>query len=440
MGFNNIISVISNDEALIEQISSKLVLLRDLDKIISNSYEGAMEFLNKEIPNVIILHCQKDDALALELIKKIRQDKILKQTPILLLDEFNSRETIIDAFDSGINDMLEFPCENHQLLIRTIWCIQKDELNTNIRTNSDFMKQLGVLNKSGIYEKDYCKDFLKSQLETVKERKMNACLMLITPKLAENSNLDNFIEVINKSVRLNDIVAAKNDNEFYIFLPKTKLNGVYPVFERINKNLNQTCQTSASVIELKGEYPENIEELLENSLKRAKEETNALIVASSAFLKDPNAGINLSKQKPVEANNLDIEVLAKHAEISQGEKENSKIYRQAYRQKCKVVFEPVFEKYQNIINAKIKDVSTRYEATVDKTVFAALKNNVRASLTITYGGMYKARVDSAIMHFGIAKSSNTIALDFVDLNFKKLSEILEELYGEFKKYLETNAN
>ena len=54
--------------------------------------------------------------------------------------------------------------------------------------------------------------------------------------------------------------------------------------------------------------------------------------------------------------------------------------------------------------------------------------------------MYKARVDSAIMHFGIAKSSNTIALDFVDLNFKKLSEILEELYGEFKKYLETNAN
>ena len=325
MGFNNIISVISNDEALIEQISSKLVLLRDLDKIISNSYEGAMEFLNKEIPNVIILHCQKDDALALELIKKIRQDKILKQTPILLLDEFNSRETIIDAFDSGINDMLEFPCENHQLLIRTIWCIQKDELNTNIRTNSDFMKQLGVLNKSGIYEKDYCKDFLKSQLETVKERKMNACLMLITPKLAENSNLDNFIEVVNKSVRLNDIVAAKNDNEFYIFLPKTKLNGVYPVFERINKNLNQTCQTSASVIELKGEYPENIEELLENSLKRAKEETNALIVASSAFLKDPNAGINLSKQKPVEANNLDIEVLAKHAEISQGEKENSKI-------------------------------------------------------------------------------------------------------------------
>ena len=154
-------------------------------------------------------------------------------------------------------------------------------------------------------------------------------------------------------------------------------------------------------------------------------------MASSTYSKDPNAGINLAKQPPAQQNKQNV----KTNNISQNDEKTSKLYLQAYKQKCKIVFEPVFEKYYNLILAKIKDVKVKYEVNVDKTVFVIYKNNVRANLSIMYGGLYKAQINTAITSFDITKSSNTITLDFVQLNFKKLSQILDELCVEFKNYV-----
>lgn len=438
MGFNNTITVISNNEALVRQISDKLVLLRDLDKVTNSTQKDAVEFLKNQLPNVIMLHCAKDDPDTLKLIKDIRNESILFETPILFLDDNCSRETIIDAFDSGINDILKVPCEDHELLIRAIWCIQKDEMNTNRQTKLGFMKDLGIIQPdTGVYTQKYCEEFLKNELEHVMNHKTSACLMLITPdsKYPGYKNPKEFLDVINKSIRLNDSVAIKDVDEFYIFLPKTKLNGVYPVFERINNNLGVDCGANASVIEIKDERFEAVKDLLQEALNKAKEETNALIVASSLYSKDPNAGINLAKQPPVEQKTkTKAQELARKVEMSPDDDRKNKLFRQAYRQKCKIVFEPVFEKYQNHINSKIKDVTVRYEVTVEKTKFTMAKNNLRAALSITYGGNYKARIDTALVYCDITKNTNTAVLDFVQLNFQKLSQILEELYIEFKNY------
>lgn len=438
MGFNNTITVISNDEALIEQISAKLVLLRDLDKVTSSPKESAVDFLKTQIPNVIMLHCSNDDTDALHLIKKIREDEILNEIPILFLDENCSRETTIDAFDAGVTDILKCPAQDHELLIRAIWCIQKDETNTNRQTRLEFMKELGIIQPdTGVYTQKYCEEFLKSELNHAASHKANACLMVITPdsKFPGYKNPKEFLEVINNSIRLNDSVAIKDVDEFYIFLPKTKLNGVYPVFERINNNLGVDCGANAAVIEVRDEKLETVKELLQDALNKAKQETNALIVASGINTKDPNAGINLAKQPPIEPKKeLNIEKLAKKVEMSPDDEKKLKLYRQAYRQKCKIVFEPVFEKYQNHIRAKIKDATVKYEITVDKTKFTIAKNNVRASLQITYGGMHKVKIDTALVCCDITKSANSVILDFVQLNFQKLSQILEELYIEFKNY------
>ena len=75
-----------------------------------------------------------------------------------------------------------------------------------------------------------------------------------------------FLDVVKKTVRLNDSVAIKDVDEFYIFLPKTKLNGVYPVFERINNNLGVDCGANASVIEIKDERFDSVKNLLQDAL------------------------------------------------------------------------------------------------------------------------------------------------------------------------------
>lgn len=434
MGFNNTITLISNDEELVEQISSKLVLLRDLDKITNCSFDNAIDFLKNQLPNVIIIHCLNDNPDAIKLIKDIKNNPVISQVPILFLDDNCSREIIIDAFDNGISDILKYPTHDYELLIRTIWCIQKDDLNTSISTQFEFMKTLGMIQPdTGVYTQKYCEEFLKSQIENAISHKISSCLMLVTPdsKYPGYKNPKEFLEVIKKSIRINDSVAIKDVDEFYIFLPKTKLNGVYPIFERINTNLGVDCGANASVMEIKNEKFDSAKEFLQEALVKAKEETNSLIVASSTYSKDPNAGINLAKQPPAQQNKQNV----KTNNISQNDEKTSKLYLQAYKQKCKIVFEPVFEKYYNLILAKIKDVKVKYEVNVDKTVFVIYKNNVRANLSIMYGGLYKAQINTTITSFDITKSSNTITLDFVQLNFKKLSQILDELCVEFKNYV-----
>ena len=444
MGFNNTITIISNSEKLVEQISEKLVLLRDLDKVTSSSQKDAVDFLKNQLPNVIMLHCANNDPEALNLIKQLKSEALLSRIPILLLDENCSRETVIDAFDAGVCDILKIPCEDHELLIRVIWCIQKDEINTNRQTQFDFMKDLGIIQPdTGVYTQKYCEEFLKNEVEHTIKHKAHACLMLITPddKYPGYKNPKEFLDVINKSVRLNDSVAIKDVDEFYVFLPKTKLNGVYPVFERINNNLGVDCGANASVIEIKEERFEAIKNLLQEALNKAKQETNALIVASDIYSKNPNAGINLAKQALVELKEkTTAKKLAQKTDMTPDENKQNKLFRQAYRQKCKIVFEPVFEKYQNHINNKIKDVTVRYDVTVEKTNFVMYKNNTRATLSITYGGLYKARIDTSIVHCDITKNSNSVVLDFVQLNFQRLSQILEELYIEFKNQLKASGS
>ncbi len=442
MGFTNTITLISNNEEQIEQITSKLVLLRDLDKVTSCSFDGATDFIKRHSPNVIIIHCSNDNPDALKLIKEVKEQDLISQVPILFLDDFCSRETIIDAFDAGISDILKYPCQDYELLIRTIWCIQKEEININNQSKNKFMKLLGVMQPdTGVYTQKYCEEFLKSEFEQVHKHKINACLMLITPdtKYPGYKNPKEFLEVINKSIRLNDSVAIKDIEEFYIFLPKTKLNGVYPIFERINKNLGVDCGANASVLEIKDEKFDSAKELLQEALKKAKEETNALIVASGTYSKDPNAGKNLAKQALSDTNKkISPQNLAQKTDIALDDEKKSKLYRQAYRQKCKVVFEPVFEKYQNHIMSKIKDASVKYSANVDKTNFTMRKNNICATLSITYGNQYKARIDTAIISFDVTKNTNSIVIDFVQLNFQKLSQILDELYIEFKSYIKNS--
>ncbi len=438
MGFHNTITVVSSSEELTNQIGSKLVLLRDLDQITNCSFENALDFLKNKLPNVIIIHCSKDNPDALELVKSIKKTSILSQIPILFLMEDCTRESVIDAFDNGVSDIIKYPAEDYELLIRAIWCIQKDDFNTNRQTQFEFMKTLGIIQPdTGVYTQKYCEEYLKSELEHIATHKIDTCLMLITPdsKYPGYKNPKEFLDVIKKSVRINDSVAIKDVDEFYIFLPKTKLNGVYPVFERINSNLGVDCGANAAVIQIKDEKYETVKELLQETLNKAKEETNALIVASGAYSKDPNAGINLAKESLKQTQEEPDKKNGQKSNLTSGNTKELKLYRQAYRQKCKVVFEPVFEKYENFVNSKIKDVKTKYEVSVEKTSFVMYKNNVRATFSITYGGLYKARIDTHISVFDVTKSTNTFILDFVQLNFQKLSQILDELYVEFKNYI-----
>ncbi len=421
----NTVVIVSNKQDIINHISQKLVLLRDLDKIKSCSIDEAQNMLDGFNPNVLILHCNKNDKAALDLIKHLKNHELYKNLPILFLNENCSRETIIEAFDNNISDVLFMPIIDYELLIRVIWALEKHEMNLCIESQKQFLTTLGIMEaESDVYCRKYCNDFLKNEIEQTKKYSQRACLLLVAPdkKYPNNKTDKEFIQIIKKAIRLNDSVVMKDNKQFYVYLKKTKLNGAYSVFERINNNLGIEAGANAGVVEIQNQKFEDIIEALDAALEKANENTNSLIVASDFYSSSDepkmvfDEGATLPQLKRKKEEKID---------------ENSvKLYNQAYKRKLKVVIIPVFKKFENLIRTKHHDFIVK-SYVGQKSLFAFTKKGITASLALNYDGLENISVQLAIVENSQKRLYEVDTVDFNILDYKKLSLLLSGLSEKF---------
>ena len=286
MSFNNIIAIIGDKFDAINVITSKLVLLRDLDKIVDTNLENAVEFLCQTMPNVIILHAKGDSEESIKALKDIKENELLRNIPVLLYSEECTKEFLIDAFDLGISDIIKTPIADWELLIRVIWCIQKNEITINTDSRNNFLTNLGIIeDKTGFYTEEYAEQLLNAEIDSAIKYKNPSCLMLVGPDdkfFVQKSALLNGI--IKKSVRLNDSVGIREDGKYYIYLPKTKLNGAYAVFERINNNLGFDFNVNAAVAEIDDKNFREVKDMLDSTYLKTKGQSNVLLKIGRAHV------------------------------------------------------------------------------------------------------------------------------------------------------------
>ena len=395
----NTVVVVSDRQELVNQISQKLVLLRSLDKIKSCSIEEAQNMLEGFSPNVLILHCDNNNIHALNLIKQLKAQELYKNLPILLINENCSRETVIEAFDNGISDVLFMPIIDYELLIRVIWCLQKNELNLKNESRNNFMTTLGIVQSdTGVYTQKYCEEFLRNEIAQTRKYSQHACILLIAPdkKYPEYKNPRDFINIIKNSIRVNDSVVIKDVDEFYVYLQKTKLNGAYSVFERINTNLGIDAGANAGVVEVQEQKFEDIIEALNAALVKANENTNSLIVASDFYSKTDKPTLNLDTPKTLMERGAmqaipikDMDRNIKQPTPNGFDKNSVKLFNQAYKRKLKVVVAPAFKKYENILRIKQQDFAINsYVGT--KSLFSVSSGVVSATFNLEYDGLVSA--------------------------------------------------
>ena len=435
----NTVVIVSDRQELINQISSKLVLLRNLDKIKSCSIEEAQNMFDGYSPNVLILHCDNNNTHSINLIKQLKKHELYKNLPILLINENCSREVIIEAFDSGISDVLFMPVIDYELLIRVIWCLKKNELNLSIESRLNFLTNLGIVQPdTGVYTQKYCDEFLKNEISQTRKYSQRACLLLISPdkKYPNYKSPKDFIAIIKKSIRLNDSVIIKDVDKFYIYLQKTKLNGAYSVFERINTNLGIDSGANAGVVEIQEQSFEDIKEALDAALEKACENTNSLIVASDFYsdiksptinLETPSEAIKSRQKRPSKdpvSNNTVKDVK------SAFDKNSIKLFNQAYNRKLKVVIAPAFKKYENILRIKKQEFAIN-SYTGAKSLFSVSSGDVCASMAIEYDGIEHALVRLTIMDNDQKRLFETETIDFTILDYRRVSLMLNELIDKF---------
>ena len=375
MSSDNVVAVISNNSEITEFINSKLVLLRDIDKVEHTNTIDAMENITHQIPHIIILHAEANDIKRVRLVQEIKQNSDLKQTPVILVSQKCSPDYLVEMFNAGISDIILAPIKEHELLFRVMWNIRKSEENDHIELQNKFLANLGIIQtETGFYNEKYFDEFMSSQVEYAKNHKQQACIMYIQAENLElKDDIKAFPKIIKKSVRLNDWVGIAGKNKYFVFLPKTKLNGTFAVFERLKKNSGLDFKINASVVEISDKPFDKIQEVLVNSIQNTDDKGSSLIVASDTIAKQKEASkINIINDEEIDKafraiiksnkDNLDLnlekikeksvmDVILEETDDAVDKSDdmeirNAIVFKQVYKNKCRLVIEPVFKRYK----------------------------------------------------------------------------------------------
>ena len=120
------------------------------------------------------------------------------------------------------------------------------------------------------------------------------------------------------------------------------------------------------------------------------------------------------------------------------DKNSIKLFNQAFLRKVKVVINPVFKKYENILRIKKQDFAIN-SYTGNKSMFSVSSGDVCASMAIEYDGIEHALVRLTITDNDQKRLFETETIDFTILDYRKLSLMLNELIDKFIIILKKKA-
>ncbi len=487
MSSNNQIAIISDSDFAVQEITNMLVLLRDVDKVECYDYFDAEDAIKNKVPNVIILHSNENDKNSLKLIKKIKDYKETKNTPIILYPEQATSDYIVEAFDLGVSDILSYPLKDYELIIRTIWAIQKNEAFYMDEVKNSFLSKLDIIDEeTGFCKEEFCLQYIEAVIKKAKENNQNSCLMLIKtyPALNLKEDRKTFTKTLSSAIRKNDVIAVKEPDTYYILLSKAKLSGVYSVYERIMSKLGPLAATSASVVEIKDELFENIISVLDYTLNKAPKNGELVVVGEQDFIdlysseselgisdiledesedksddkmieelndeivveKDDDKldlGIKIMQEK---INNIDYEKEAalrrqkseQKLDETNADKRSAILYKQSWAKKLNLVVEPLFKKYA----AKFQEEFSTLVADISVEPFNCFmnfdKDEIKYNIKIEYDEIKTLKFTINVYAIETELESDSFDIEVMDFDFEKFNIILKTSLDEYKNYLQTS--
>lgn len=412
---NNLI-FITNDNNITGILKPKLVLLREVDDILTTTYENALEKIKDIIPETILIYCAEEKNECLELIKSIRSEEKTRNISILLIVDKYNQDFILNAYDENITDYLTIKADDAEILIRTIWSLKKNANITKLYKQHSLLEDLEIINKeTGFYSEKYCQSIFENEFKNLKESKINGILMLISSSEESKIKLNSsqLAKAIKASTRNSDVIVHGFANKFYVLLEETQLKGAFCVWEKIKRAVGEQYSLHASISPIEEKSFNELKNELTNALNEAKSTNQELVIVSD------------------EEKNKSEDWLDK---INSTQK-NFKLFKQAFNKKLDNVITPVFFQLQKLYEEKLFKTTVEQYSNATLSAFILKKLDNISELKITYPGFSKINID--IIHEGLDSPENRrMSLDLTELDESRLTEIIEKFIEEFKTYTE----
>lgn len=410
---SNIVLITSDNEIAIN-LKPKLILLREIDNILTFDYSDAITNIKEICPETILLYCDEEKKDCLKLIKTIKSDETLKATSVLLITKEYDKDFVLSAFDEDITDYLTLKNNDAELLMRVIWCLKKKTLTTTIEDMNNICQKIGIIDpETGFYANEHCEKVFDVEFKAMEKFDTESILMLVAPSQASKGGLNPLLlaHAIKASTRKTDILALGSANRVYILLKQTKLQGAFCVLEKIKRIIGDSYTLVAGAGAVRGSSFHELKSKLLN-----------------AMIESENAKIDLAvvSEEEIEQNSDNW------IETINSSQKNFKLFKQAFTKKLDKVIVPVFFQMQKQYEEKLFKIQIEQKCDSNLSSFALKGENQVSELKITYPGFAKINID--IMHQGLDSPENRrISLNLNQLNEKNLTDILLEFINEFKE-------
>lgn len=410
MSDKNSILLISDDKNFAEVLKSKLIFLRKDDAIITSNFDEAEQNLKLSLANIVLVHESTSKTETSELIKFLRQNKDIC---IILLANAYNEEFILTCYDIGIDDFAMSNAEAFELVIRVVNNIKHNSIKLQALQNSKILEQLHVTDETtGIYNYNYAQQVIENAIDNNLYK--DGIFMVISPSESTklSFSLEKISNAISKSVRVNDVVTFGRGARFYIFLPKSDINGALVVLNKIKENYGENIEICAGISGIANKSFSDFEK-------------DALQALSDALA--TNASYILADDKE--------ETLDEWLEDTENEPQNYKIFKQIFNKKLEKVISPVFFRLQKKWENKLFETEIE-QSTSDGLCAFHLKNKKQDStLRIIYPGF--AKIIITITHEGLDSPENDeIQLPLTKVTQKELINIIENFIKDFKNTTE----
>lgn len=99
------ILLVDSDE-IWQAIISRHLQAAQMSYTICDTGSSAMKFLEKSTPEMIVMDLDLPDVKGTVFLKKIRQDGLLYDLPVLILTNRDDRESVADSLEYGASDYI----------------------------------------------------------------------------------------------------------------------------------------------------------------------------------------------------------------------------------------------------------------------------------------------------------------------------------------------
>ncbi len=408
--------IVSEEHNDITELRSKLVLLRDVDSIINTNSANALSYCHQYKPDTIVIFAHRRRENTLNVCKRLKSDNLLKNIPIICIFNGYDEDFILSCFDIGINDYLLRPINDTEFLMRTLWCLQKSDLNRELEKKNDLLETLNLIDETTkSYNLQVTVKVIENEIAIASKYNHSLVLIAISLNAKCKNKINDVIlaKIIKDSIRYNDILGSSDQGKYFVILPKTNLKGAYTVSSRIRKELDPNLIINTGICE----YSEQM---------TAKD----FITSANNAL---NEALSRGDNKVILIDNLDQTIDAP-LEAYKDETKDYNLFKDEFADKIIRVISPLFRTTKNDIQEKLstENIVVDEFSTTTKCFFS-IKDQYSINeviLKVVDPGFSKVILDTFIIK-DKNKSNKRSTLELDDLTSDKLKEHLEDLLKEF---------